>query len=53
MKKTILIICSAFFVVSTIRAQQGTPAVKIFSNFNYDLSAEDGENAFKEFISFQ
>ena len=49
MKKTILIICSAFFVVSTIRAQQGTPAVKIFSNFNYDLSAEDGENAFKEF----
>ena len=32
-----------------VSAQTGTPAVKIFSNFNYDMSAEEGENAFKAF----
>jgi hypothetical protein len=30
-------------------AQEGTPSAKIFSNFNYDMSADEGENAFKEF----
>ena len=30
-------------------AQEGKPSMKIFSNFNYDMSAEEDENAFKEF----
>ena len=30
-------------------AQEGKPSVKIFSNFNYDMSAEEGEEAYKEF----
>ena len=49
MKKTILIISSVLFGLTSIKAQSGKPAVKIFSNFNYDLSTEDSENAFKEF----
>jgi hypothetical protein len=49
MKKTILIISSMLFGLISIKAQSGQPAVKIFSNFNYDLSSEDSENAFKEF----
>jgi len=32
-----------------VTAQEGIPSVKIFSNFNYDMSAEEDENAFKEF----
>tara|TARA_Y100000994_G_scaffold249520_1_gene261713 strand:- start:523 stop:1512 length:990 start_codon:yes stop_codon:yes gene_type:complete len=28
---------------------QGAPFAKVFSNFNYDLDAEDSENAFKAF----
>ena len=28
---------------------QGQSHVKIFTNFNYDMSAEEGENTFKEF----
>ena len=32
-----------------VSAQEGTPSVKIFSNFNYDISTEEGEQAFKEF----
>tara|TARA_B100000902_G_scaffold397546_1_gene461669 strand:- start:506 stop:1468 length:963 start_codon:yes stop_codon:yes gene_type:complete len=49
MKKTILLISSALLISMNISAQTATPAVKIFSNFNYDMSAEDGENAFKAF----
>ena len=32
-----------------VTAQNGTPSVKVFSNFNYDISAEENENKFKEF----
>ena len=46
MKKTIFIISSVLFSLISINAQEGTPAVKIFSNFNYDLSSEDSDNAF-------
>ncbi len=48
MKKIIIItIACAAFIYSN--AQTGKPHVKVFSNFNYDMSADDGENAFKEF----
>ena len=40
-QKTILIISSVLFSLISINAQSGKPAVKIFSNFNYDISAED------------
>ena len=49
MKKTILLISSALLVLFNASAQSGTPSMKIFSNFNYDFSAEENENAFKEF----
>ena len=49
MKKTILLLSSAFLISMNVSAQTGTPAVKIFSNFNYDMSTEEGENAFKAF----
>ncbi len=49
MKKTILFICSTFFISMNVTAQEGAPSVKIFSNFNYDMSTEEDENAFKEF----
>ena len=49
MKKIILLLSSALFISFIATAQNGTPSVKIFSNFNYDMSAEEGENAFKEF----
>ena len=49
MKKTILLLSSVIFSLINISAQEGTPSVKIFSNFNYDISSEEGENAFKEF----
>ncbi len=50
MKKTILlsIICMLIISLGAI-AQEGKPSVKVFSNFNYDMSAENEENAFKEF----
>jgi len=48
MKKTILLLVTVF-TFSYVSAQEGSPSVKIFSNFNYDMSAEEGENAFKEF----
>ncbi len=48
MKKTILV-AIAFLSLSFVNAQEGKPSVKVFSNFNYDLSAEEGETAFKEF----
>ena len=49
MKKTILLLSATLFVLTNINAQEGSPSVKIFSNFNYDMSTEDGEDAFKEF----
>ena len=49
MKKTILLISSALIISFNTIAQEGKPSMKIFSNFNYDMSAEEGENAFKEF----
>ena len=49
MKKTILLLSATLFVFTNIFAQEGKPSVKIFSNFNYDMSAEENENAFKEF----
>ena len=49
MKKTILLLSATLFVFTNILAQEGKPSVKIFSNFNYDMSAEENENAFKEF----
>lgn len=49
MKKTILALSAALLTVISVNAQEGKPSVKVFSNFNYDLSAEEGENAFKEF----
>lgn len=49
MKKTILLLSSAFIISLNTSAQEGSPSVKIFSNFNYDISAEENENAFKEF----
>jgi hypothetical protein len=49
MKKITLLLSSALFISFIATAQNGTPSVKIFSNFNYDISAEENENAFKEF----
>ena len=49
MKKTLLLLCGIALFLTNVTAQSGKPAVKIFSNFNYDISAEDSENAFKEF----
>ena len=49
MKKIILLLSSAFLISMNVSAQQGKPSVKVFSNFNYDMSAEEGEQAFKEF----
>ena len=50
MKKRILfsITCALIIPLGAI-AQEGKPSAKVFSNFNYDMSAEAGENAFKEF----
>ena len=49
MKKITLLLSSFLLISMNITAQNGTPSVKVFSNFNYDISAEEGENAFKEF----
>ena len=48
-KKTILLLSTAFIMSLNVSAQEGTPSVKIFSNFNYDLTSEENETAFKEF----
>jgi len=48
MKKTILLLVTVF-TFSYVSAQEGSPSVKIFSNFNYNMSAEDGETPFKAF----
>jgi len=49
MKKTILALSAALLTVISVNAQEGKPSVKVFSNFNYDLSAEETEDAFKAF----
>ena len=49
MKKTILALSTALLTVISVNAQVGKPSVKVFSNFNYNLSTEKGEKAFKEF----
>ena len=49
MKKTILALSAALLTVISVNAQEGKPSVKIFSNFNYDMSAEEGTNAHKAF----
>jgi len=49
MKKPILLLISAVLISYNSNAQNGTPSVKVFSNFNYDMSAEENETAFKEF----
>ena len=44
------LIISSLLVLSSLNLfSQGTPHVKVFSNFNYDLSADDNTNAFKAF----
>ncbi len=48
MKKTILLLLT-IFTFSYMSAQNGSPSVKIFSNFNYDMSSEDNVDAFKAF----
>ena len=49
MKKTILTLGVALLTVISVIAQEGKPAVKVFSNFNYNLTTVEGETAFKEF----
>ena len=49
MKKTILLLVTSVFTFTNVLAQVGSPLVKIFSNFNYDMSVTDNENAFKAF----
>ena len=49
MKKTTLLLSCALLISMNINAQEGKPSMKIYSNFNYDISAEEGEQAFKEF----
>ena len=49
MTKTILALSAALLTVISVNAQEGKPSVKVFSNFNYDLTTVEGETAFKEF----
>ena len=49
MKKTILALSVTLLTFVNVNAQVGNPSVKVFSNFNYNLSTEEGETAFKEF----
>ena len=50
MKKSMLLtLASILFIYGPANAQEGKPSVKIYSNFNYDMSAKEGEDAFKEF----
>lgn len=48
-KKTILLLTIILIYSTNINAQEGKAFGKIFSNFNYDMSTEDGEDGFKEF----
>ena len=49
MKKTILTLGIALLTVISAIAQEGKPAVKVFSNFNYNLTTAEGKTPFKEF----
>ena len=49
MKKTILALSAALLTVISVHAQEGKASVKVFSNFNYDLSDGDTEHAYKAF----
>ena len=50
MKKIILLFISCVLLTSlNSTAQEGSASVQVFSNFNYDMSAEEEEHAFKEF----
>ena len=49
MNKIIIALGTALLIVLSVTAQEGNPSVKVFSNFNYDLSTAAGETAFKEF----
>ena len=49
MKKIPLLISIALVTISNINAQEGSPSIKIFSNFNYNISTENGEDPFKAF----
>jgi len=49
MKKIILFISSTLLMSLILNGQEGKPSVKVFTNFNYDISAKENENAFKEF----
>jgi len=49
MKNIILVLSCVALIIFKSNAQNGTPSIKVFSNFNYDISAEENENAFKEF----
>lgn len=49
MKKILLLITIISFSFAEMKAQSGKAFGKVFSNFNYNMSAEDGESSFKEF----
>ena len=49
MKKTIILSFVLSFLCYNTNAQSGKAFGKVFSNFNYDMSPEDGEDSFKEF----
>ena len=49
MKKTILALSTVLLTVISVNAQEGKASAKVFSNFNYDLSAVDTEHAHKAF----
>ena len=48
-KKPFLILVTILIYSTNLNAQEGKAFGKIFSNFNYDMSTEDGEDGFKEF----
>ena len=49
MNKINLALSTALLTVLSVTAQEGKPSVKVFSNFNYNISTVAGETAFKEF----
>ena len=49
MNKIILALSTTLLTVLSVTAQEGKPSVKVFSNFNYNLTTVEGEAAFKEF----
>ena len=48
MKKINLLI-TLLLASNLLLFSQGKPHVKIFTNFNYDISSDGGESEFKEF----